>query len=316
MRVIAALIVLLSVFTIARGVLFSPTCIFDGLPIPNDYYPGVSTNTFQAVIDTSFTSPPIIDSVIMIYQTQNGTIDNSADSPDYGGMYGNGTGYLTSDNAGYYDFNVITGVTLASGNLYTLDLQFALSENFVSNGNAKFQIIVVPYCGVTTITGTPPTFTPWNGEYGGIVALLSHDLIFDTSIDLKGFGFRGGDFSGITTTIGTDPQDDNYADSSAGPGTVARRNAFKGEGFIGTPRLDGNPSTYPSGFDSAHGSPGNAGGGGNYRDSGGGGGSNGGRGGNGNIINVSFIYAGLGAHPAPVSETNLFLGKINYLNSV
>ena len=310
MRSLSVLVVLIQL-SFVECVIFTPSCTFNGVSFVNSYYPGVSSSTDQVLIDTSFFSPPSVGDVIMIIQTQNGTIIETNTS-DYGGDDGSGSGFTSSGNAGAYDFNVITSVTPTNGNIYTLDLQFSLSYHFTSgNGLGKFQVLVVHYCGDTIITGTPPIFTPWNGEYGGVVALISHNLTFDTSIDMKGFGFRGGDFSDIfTSDSGGGTFKENYADDTAGTVSVEIRNSFKGEGFIGSPRLDGNPSTYPSGLDSARGSPGNAGGGGNFRDSGGGGGSNGGSGGDGGSFssNTDFPYPGIGAIAAPVSETNLFFG--------
>ena len=235
---------------------------------------------------------------------QAGSINPSNDAT-YGGGGANGKGYLSMNGNGYYEFNYVTSVS-GMGNIYSLNLQYTIAGTFSNSGAAKFQVVVVPYCGTATVIGSSAPYIPWNGRYGGVVALLAHDFILDGIIDVRGKGFRGGEVSAPSSTFGNHPQDLNYVDDTGGDITSNRKNSYKGEGSIGMPRFGSNASLYPGQDDSARGSPGSAGGGGNYANAGGGG-SNAGNGGDGGVVGFTNRI-GLGALPAPVNSGHLYLG--------
>lgn len=280
-------------------------CDFTSTSTINEYYVGYSTNlnsnTVTVLKDNSL-SNDFSDAAIMIIQMQAGIMVDSND-PSYGGL----SALPSTINPGFYEFNVVTAVTeTSSGNgpVLNLLLKFSLLNNYSAVlANERFQVIIVPVCYFTSISETI-TGTPWNGNTGGVLALLSVQIEIDSGafINLDGTGYRGG-LDYFQTVRGTAPYTLNFVDNSANDqGNIATsQNAIKGEGIFGSPRFyDENFPTLISNYtysngDCASGAPGNAGGGGNQNDAGGGGGANYGRGGSGKIFqNGNNLQEGIG----------------------
>ena len=285
---------------------FTPVCTFDSGTITEDFYEVAAINDTNSVIVFGSTSLNEGD-VVLLIQMQDGTI-NTATNNNYGGGDGTGRGYISSGAAGEYEFHVVS--TIAGVDDTTVTFEQDMNVTFSVSASARVQLITIPYCG-TSIISSDISVIPWNGETGGVIALLTHEIVIDGNINVKGKGFRGGE----DMTPGTGPGRNTGVEQSFADNTChldqQYNNAPKGEGFIGSPEINGATTTYPDGNDCARGSPGNAGGGGNYRDTGGGGGSNAGKGGygrwfdNGNPETLS----GVGANEAPYDPTHLFLGK-------
>ena len=285
---------------------FTPVCTFDSGIITEDFYEVAAINDTNSVIVFGSTSLNEGD-VVLLIQMQDGTI-NTATNNNYGKGDGTGRGYISSGAAGEYEFHVVS--TIAGVDDTTVAFEQDMNVTFVRSTNARVQLITIPYCG-TSIISSDISVIPWNGKIGGVIALLTHEIVIDGNINVKGKGFRGGE----DMTPGTGPGRNTGVEQSFTDNTChldqQYNNAPKGEGFIGSPEINGATTTYPDGNDCARGSPGNAGGGGNYRDTGGGGGSNAGKGGygrwfdNGNPETLS----GVGANEAPYDPTHLFLGK-------
>ena len=295
-----------------QQVLFNPSCTFNSAtPLVSTYYSGLSHTVNAVNVEDFLSSPPPVGGVIMIIQMQAGTI-NPSNSATYGRGFGDGKGYISMNGNGYYEFNVITSVSGGPGNIYNIDLQYAIAGNFDGTGAARFQVVLVPFCETATVFGSSASYIPWNGRYGGVAALLAHNFELNGIIDLDGKGFRGGEPSQASTGSGSTSQDLNYADTTGGDTVPTRKNAFKGEGSIGMPRIGSDASSYPNQEDSARGSPGSAGGGGNFGFGGGGGGSNGGNGGDGASVGHVDRH-GIGAVASPVNSGHLYLGAYYYI---
>ncbi|GAA3997381.1 hypothetical protein GCM10022631_04950 [Deinococcus rubellus] len=283
---------------------------------PNSYYPAASgttatSGTFTISLGTKRTTPTASDlaagDLVLIVQMQDALINNS-DSVSYGDG-SSGRGYTNLRSAGYYEFNVVSGITGT-----TLTLQNALANTYTnasantSTGQRRFQIVRVPQFSALTLASDISVPT-WNGDTGGVFALnVAGTLDFNgKTIDASSAGFRGGGSRQDDVVSGQKIV--NYATPYSA--TVSNYGAFKGEGIAGTPRFvrdltktsvaytgtDLGTSGYPTGtvtlgvtgttasvtggLDRSRGAPGNAGGGGDQHNAGGGGGGNVGMGGTG-----------------------------------
>ena len=98
MRSLLLVIVIIQISFI-ECIKFTPSCTFNGVSFVDSYYPGVSSSSEQVLIDSSFFPPPIEGDVIMVIQSQNGTIIDTNTS-NYGGNDGSGSGFTSSGNAG------------------------------------------------------------------------------------------------------------------------------------------------------------------------------------------------------------------------
>ena len=288
---------------------FTPVCTFDSGTITEDFYEVASINNPNSILVFGLTSLSPGD-VVLLIQMQDGTI-NTATNNNYGGGDETGRGYISSGAAGEYEFHVVS--TIAGVDDTTVAFEQDMNVTFVRSTNARVQLITIPYCG-TSIISSDISVIPWNGKIGGVIALLTHEIVIDGNINVKGKGFRGGEEMTLSASGGESVGgvQNNYADDTCHLENQLRNNAPKGEGFIGSPEINGATTTYPDGNDCARGSPGNAGGGGNFRDIGGGGGSNAGKGGFGCglVASYTFTDVGLGANEAPCDPTHLFLGKL------
>lgn len=172
------------------------------------------------------------------------------------------TGMLTT---GRYEFIAIQSITFN---------QVKFRSNFINNYNANqaVQLVRVPYYKYAKITSTL-SCNAWNGQTGGILALMAEDSIeFSADIDVSAKGFRGGNATSGSSICYQFPTQENYligASDSAG---------LKGEGIVDT--------FYP--YKRGRAPSGTGGGGGNGLGSGGGGGAGFGAGGQGGF--ASSLY--------------------------
>ena len=117
--------------------------------------------------------------------------------------------------------------------------------------SASVQLVRVPIYTDALISGVL-TAAPWNGATGGILVLeATNSILFNSNINLKGMGFRGGQIS----TGGFSCNDPNWANANGGR---------KGEGIAEAPinQEENRAPLANGGGGSNTGNPG-AGGGGN-----------------------------------------------------
>jgi uncharacterized repeat protein (TIGR01451 family) len=320
--------------------------------IVNGYYPGTganvgigSTSIPVGSINAAGSLTPIAKGdLLLVIQMQDADID-STNTDSYGnGVAGGGntgspnvapavlgaSGWTSLNNAGHYEYVVATGpisggaIPISQGTTYA----YRSSAANTVDGKRSYQVVRVPQYTTASISGTLTTAAQWNGSSGGIVVIdVKGALTFNPGsvVDVNGLGFRGGG-SNPNGYFGGGSQSQSYR--SVSQGFSAGRDAPKGEGIAGTPRIvstvpfgrfnirnststtDLGVSGYPNG-DEGRGAPGNAGGGGNDHNSGGGGGANGGNGGLGGraFQGASDGYVGgFGGTAISASPTRLFLG--------
>jgi hypothetical protein len=187
-------------------------------------------------------------------------------------------------NAGCWEFN--RAVSDFGDGTSTYQLAIPLQCNYVSGGNNNHaQIQRVPQYTDCPATGTITPIEPWNGSWGGIVAVMcSGTMNLTGSIDSSGSGFRGGPGgTGNVTCTGYS------GESYSGPSTV-----------ICTPNSGGGgagPDHKIGVYDAV------GGGGGGYGNAGG----NGGNKGTGGGTNPG---SGIGGNPyGSLSLTSVFFGS-------
>ena len=269
---------------------------------------------FDTVVVKAPGTPPTLEEnmVIMIIQIQGGTINNG-NNINYGNGRGVGRGSMTN-TAGQYEFNIINSNDYTVGDIdFKIQVKLPFQNTYIhdDSGNSRFQVVVVPLCNSATINQRIDTDS-WDGHSGGIFSLLAFkDILIMETISSSEAGFRGanthpapsGDYG---------PGQRDYATKVPDPEDL-RRDAYKAEGYIGSPTFDSVTTTYPGGLDCAAGAPGNAGGGGTIADSGGGGGGNGGLGGDGGTsIFEGNLVAGVGGDTSFSSDPNkIYFGKYN-----
>ncbi len=314
----------------------------------NSYYPGTgtvsagSTSITVSIAGKRGAAANIAaGDLIIIMQMQDADIDSS-NTTSYGGSSG-GSGFTALNNAGIYEYAVVSPSYVTGANPITVTAPLANSYRSAtatfSAGQRTFQVIRVPqYASV--VMGAGVTASMWSGtgtEYtGGVVAFdVAGQLSWGGQIiDVTGLGFRG---AGGINLVGANPSagltnTDIRTTAPTGVPPFAgtglnRLNAGKGEGIAGTPRWINNSNTlldtgtdgYPNGS-FARGAPGNAGGGGtdgsvtsNQNNSGGGGGgaySTGGMGGYGWTPGTPPMYmtGGYGGESVPMSPARLTMG--------
>ena len=201
-------------------------------------------------------SPFAVGDRILIHQAQGAIIDQD-NSPTYGDIQDIG-------GAGLFEFNVIQSI---SGN--TLTLQCPLYNTYGDPANSGIQVVRVSYhTSDQTITGTI-TAPAWDGLKGGIVAIeVEGVLTFNSNIDVRGKGFRGG------------PCSANQSNSSCG--TLGTPNAYHGPISDTAGQKGEGVAIWPDpNHRACRGKIANGGGGGNIHNTGGGGGGGAGSGGNG-----------------------------------
>jgi len=264
--------------------------------IVNSYYPGTGTATAGSTsLSVSIAGKRgaaasiAAGDLVMVMQMQDADIDSSNTS-SYGGSQP-GTGYTALNNAGVYEYAVVSSGYTTGSSPITLTAPLANSYRTAAAGGTagqrSYQVIRVPQYSSATLTGTI-TAPVWDGGTGGVVAFdVAGNLAWGgQTLDVLGRGFRGGAARQLTGGAGANTDFRTLS-------TVAT-NGGKGEGIAGTPRWMFIPTTpgnngagaavntgvegYPNGSH-ARGAPGNAGGGGsdgnpaaNDQNTGGGGG--------------------------------------------
>lgn len=269
--------------------------------VVNTYYPGTSS-TSSGDTSISVGSPSGAPSsiaagdLLLVVQMQDAAID-STNTGSYGdGVAGDpGSGSTTLNNVGRYEYVIATGPVsggsvpiTGSGPGNGLVYAYTDADASATQGQRRFQVIRVPqYSSATLSSGL--IALRWDGSVGGVLVLdVAGPLALGGTVDLSGFGFRGG---GGRQRAGSG----GLSDTDYRTLTALNPNGSKGEGIAGTPQLVYDEATnsvldtgvdgYPNGS-MARGAPGNAGGGGtdgnpsaNDQNTGGGGGGNGGGGG-------------------------------------
>ena|SRR3990167_9968982 len=95
---------------------------------------------------------------------------------------------------GFYEFNFVTSInpSCTSGES-VIRLNSGLTNNYLSDGQSKYQVVAGVYCNTVSITGNIQC-TPWDGEKGGLIVIEAVTLTLTGSkvIQCSGSGFRGG----------------------------------------------------------------------------------------------------------------------------
>ncbi|MCB9174095.1 MAG: gliding motility-associated C-terminal domain-containing protein [Flavobacteriales bacterium] len=241
-------------------------------------------NVTSSTLSTNFSSNLAAGDLIMIYQVQGASIEDSITVPSFpnSSKFHHTWGRITNyNNAGNYEFVQVKSVP--NGTSIVFDC--ALKRNYTASG--RVMVVRVPrYLSLTVNGGGVLTTSQWNGSSGGLLAV---EVLGVTTINAGGLidvsekGFRGGVVDINSTNGGL-----RYADNNPVEG------AEKGEGIAG------DQAFYSSNLSGRYcrGAAANGGGGGNAHNSGGGGGANAGdvalwnKGiGNPDVSSANFIQA-------------------------
>lgn len=275
-----------------------------------------SITVTNSTLATNFTSNLSAGDLIMIYQLQGASVEDSLTVPafpnssKFHATWGRITNY---NNAGNYEFVQVKDVP----NGTTIVFDCALQRNYTATG--KVLIIRVPrYTSLTVNSSGILTTTAWDGSSGGVLAVEVNGTTTIAAgglIDVNGLGFRGGIVETSSTNGGL-----RYADGNAAEG------AEKGEGIAG------DQAFYASSLSGkfCRGAAANGGGGGNAHNAGGGGGANAGdialwnRGiGNPDVSSANFITAwgldtnmtAVNSNPALITSTGGGRGGYSHCSS-
>jgi len=247
-----------------------------------------SITVTNSALSTNFSNPLAQGDLIMIYQVQGASVEDTIASPNINSSkfyttWGRITNY---NNAGNYELVQVASVP----NTTTINLDCPLSLSYTASD--RVLIIRVPrYTTLTINNGGNLTATAWNATSGGVLAV---EVLGQTTInaggkiDVTGLGFRGG--TALTTSFSTVYGGLRYADANQAEG------AEKGEGIAGDQSIYATFNAGGAGY--CRGAAANAGGGGNAHNAGGGGGANAGNinnwndgVGNPDISNANYITA-------------------------
>lgn len=222
----------------------------------------------------------------MVMQMKGASVDGSNSA-----AFGNVTGY---NNCGNYEIETIKSVV---GN--TVEFTFALVRDYDASGGV--QLVSIPEYQIASVDSALKPIV-WTGTKGGVIILKADTIILNDSVNVKGYGFRGG------AIINDSSAQPCYNNGVGGASVYYCANiscgAAKGQG-IGT-----------AGFGFGRGKDGNGAGGGNDHNTGGGGGANFGSGGMGGTrTNTSTFscpgpYAGIGGSALSYSNgaNKIFMG--------
>ena len=225
-------------------------------------------------VDVSNSSSFQIGDKVLIIQMKGASI-TTGNISDFGQIN-------NQNNSGNFEFAIIASVN-------GLNISFENDLCHTYDVNASVQLVRVPIYTDALISGVL-TAAPWDGVTGGILVLeATNSISFNSNINLKGMGFRGGQIS----TGGFSCNDPNWANANGGR---------KGEGIAEAP-INQEENRAPLA---------NGGGGSNTGNPGAGGGGNGGSGGRGGnewfgscALNVSY---GIGGYPLDYSTYSAFMG--------
>ena len=308
----------------------------------NTYYPGTAS------VAKGATSIPVgaatgaggtiaSGSLLLVIQMQDASI-NISNTVAYGNG-STGTGFMTINNAGNYEFVTATGPVSGGSVPITgagpgggLVFGYTAAAATATKGISTYQVVLVPQYLSATLGAL--TATAWNGSTGGVLALdIAGQLnLGGATVQVDGQGFRGGAgmqlVGGVAGALNSDYRQKSPTTYTGAAGGATGIDGSKGEGVAGTPQWVESggtflqtPTGYPSGTagvdgSMARGAPGNAGGGGtdgdaagNTENAGGGGGGNGGMGGfGGDSWNVNLSEGGEGGSPFPATIDRIGLG--------
>ncbi len=221
---------------------------------------------------------------VLLIQMQGAQIDES-NSSAFGTIQ-------QLNHAGHFEENEVLNL---SGD--TLWLRYALLHQYDASG--ALQLVGFPEVpGALFLDAV--TCPPWNGAWGGVLALQNSGtttLLSDLRTDGKGFGDEFPHEVVSNCTWLTFANNYHYASTNW-------RGAPKGQGIAAS--IEGK--------EHGRGPQANGGGGGNDHNSGGGGGAHVGTGGQGgrqtppSALGCSGNFPGLGGRPLPLSPTRLFMG--------
>ena len=213
----------------------------------NEYAPVVSLNPPARRIRVLDGSIFEAGDLALLVQMQGASI-NTEQNENYGKIE-------NSQAAGAYEL-----VRIDSIRLNQVSLRDPILNSYDDAG--KIQLVRVPEYDHVTISDK--VFAqPWNGNIGGVVALVANCIIIEDTVSVDSSGFRGGKYE-IQSGCLFEPNDiEWFSDQPC-------RFSQRGEGIAA---FGVAPNIY------GRGAAANAGGGGNNHNAGGGGGSNGGRGG-------------------------------------
>ena len=309
--------------------------------VVNSYFSGPITASVTAGASSlslgggsGATSSIKVGDELLIIQMQGATV-NSTNTIAYGKGSTTANGG-TAYTAGLYEYVVATSSGAAGGSVSIRGAgtgggtvnSYVSAQATATTPRRSYQVVLVPQYTTATLSSTL-TAKKWDGVSGGVLAIdVAGKLTLSGTVDLSGFGFRGGGaraLQGIGTAVTATSID--YVNVS-----TLNVHASKGEGTAGTPRYTysvgdaaivdnrtangaANPEGYPNGS-AGMGGPGNAGGGGtdgnvvaNDQNSGGGGGGNAGIGGRGgNTWSSNLPRGGYGGDAMTYSVSRLFMG--------
>ncbi len=227
----------------------------------NDYaaVESVENNQSVTVKDASLFQPR--DTVLLIQMKGLGFL--TSPPADYGKQQ-------NINNAGNYEFLIISEIT---GNTITFTREFLKEYSAVET----LQLVRVRGYENVTVTG-PLTAMPWDGEKGGIVALIvTNTLYLEDNIDLSAAGFKGPEPVIISNEVCAASDPGTYSALSFPEGSD--KAGRKGEGSATYYIVDTDNVLLDDQFAKGKGRFATGGGGGNGLFSGGGGGANFGQGG-------------------------------------
>jgi len=308
--------------------------------IINTYFPGTASAAAGAKSITVGASSGsatgiAIGDMLLVIQMQDAAIDSSNTNTYGSGVAGPpSSGSTNLNNAGVYEYVQATSALTTAGGTVNISgsglgggllYAYTLAAASATQGQRTFQVVRVPQYSTATLSSTLSA-TPWTCALGttncvgGILAFdVASVLTLGGTVDLSGFGFRGGGGRILGGGAGAATDYRTLASNNA--------NASKGEGIAGTPRFVYNQQAgtlvdngaanegYPNGS-YARGAPGTAGGGGtdgdppaNDDNSGGGGGANGGTGGlGGDGWHATTPSGGYGGTAFPATATRITMG--------
>ena len=98
-------------------------------------------------------------------------------------------------NAGCWELNKAVSDFAGNPTINTYQLANSLKCNYATGGNNHAQIMRVPQYSTCNISGTITPVAPWNGNWGGILALMCSGMMsLVGKIDASSYGFRGGTY--------------------------------------------------------------------------------------------------------------------------